>query len=213
MELTRTVIAILLGYLLGSVPFAVVVSRAFGLADPRTYGSRNPGATNVLRSGNRVAALLTLIGDAAKGAVAVWLVRRFGPAFGVGEAGAAFAGCAAFAGHVFPLFLRFQGGKGVATFLGVLLALQPWIGVAACATWLVVAAAFRYSSLASLSASVVAPVAHAVVNGFDATLVAMALMTVVLFIRHKQNIANLRAGTEGRIGQKKTGAPAADRPH
>ena len=198
--------ALLGGYLLGSVSFAVVVSRLFGLADPRSYGSGNPGATNVLRSGSKAAAALTLLGDALKGVLAVWLVRRFGPQFGLGEATAAWAGAAAFIGHLFPVFFRFEGGKGVATFLGVILIVNPWLGGAACLLWLLVAFFFRYSSAASLAAAAAAPFIQAFVWGFDAVLAAVTVMTLLLVFRHQQNIANLLAGKERKIGAKS--APA-----
>jgi glycerol-3-phosphate acyltransferase PlsY len=198
--------ALLGGYLLGSVSFAVVVSRLFGLADPRSYGSGNPGATNVLRSGSQAAAALTLLGDALKGVLAVWLVRRFGPQFGLGEASAAWAGAAAFIGHLFPVFFRFEGGKGVATFLGVILIVNPWLGGAACLLWLLVAFFFRYSSAASLAAAAAAPFIQAFVWGFDAVLAAVTVMTLLLVFRHQQNIANLLAGKERKIGAKS--APA-----
>ncbi len=198
--------ALLGGYLLGSVSFAVVVSRLFGLADPRSYGSGNPGATNVLRSGSKAAAALTLLGDALKGVLAVWLVRRFGPQFGLGEASAAWAGAAAFIGHLFPVFFRFEGGKGVATFLGVILIVNPWLGGAACLLWLLVAFFFRYSSAASLAAAAAAPFIQAFVWGFDAVLAAVTVMTLLLVFRHQQNIANLLAGKERKIGAKS--APA-----
>lgn len=198
--------ALLGGYLLGSLSFAVVVSRLFGLADPRSYGSGNPGATNVLRSGSKAAAVLTLLGDALKGVLAVWLVRRFGPQFGLGEASAAWAGAAAFIGHLFPVFFRFQGGKGVATFLGVILIVNPWLGAAACLLWLLVAFFFRYSSAASLAAAAAAPFIQAFVWGFDAVLAAVTAMTLLLAFRHQQNIANLLAGKERKIGAKS--APA-----
>ena len=184
-------------YLLGSVSFAVVVSRALRLADPRTYGSGNPGATNVLRSGSRLAAALTLMGDAGKGALAVWLGRLAGAG---GELVPIACGAAAFAGHVFPVFLRFQGGKGVATFLGVLLAFEPWLGLACCCVWLIIALASRYSSLASLIAAVAAPVLSAVVDGVGPSLAILAAISALLVWRHRSNIAKLRAGTEGRIG-------------
>ncbi|MCE2645926.1 MAG: glycerol-3-phosphate 1-O-acyltransferase PlsY, partial [Burkholderiaceae bacterium] len=138
-------LAVLAAYLLGSISFAVVVTRVMGLSDPRSYGSGNPGATNVLRSGSKLAALLTLIGDALKGSLAIWLVRHFGAPFGLGEGTAALAGLAAFVGHLYPVFFRFQGGKGVATFFGAVLVLQPWLGLIACAAWLLVAGLFRYS--------------------------------------------------------------------
>ncbi|MCU0950683.1 MAG: glycerol-3-phosphate 1-O-acyltransferase PlsY [Burkholderiaceae bacterium] len=206
MEALTTFAALLGGYLLGSVSFAVVVSRVLGLADPRSYGSGNPGATNVLRSGSKAAALLTLLGDALKGVLAVWLVRRFGPQFGLGEATAAWAGAAAFIGHLFPVFFRFQGGKGVATFLGVILIVNPWLGLAACLVWLLVAYFFRYSSAASLAAAVAATFIQAFVWGFDAVLAAVVVMTLLLVFRHQQNIANLLAGKERKIGAKS--APA-----
>ena len=189
-------------YLLGSISFAVVVSRLFGLADPRSYGSGNPGATNVLRSGSKAAAAMTLLGDAAKGAVAVWLVRAFGPPFGVGELAVALAALAAFVGHLYPLFFAFKGGKGVATFLGALLALNFGAGLAACATWLVIALLFRYSSLASLCAAIVAPLGLLWLTDHLAASLLIAAMSLLLIFRHRQNIANLVAGKEGRIGEK-----------
>lgn len=193
---------LILGYLVGSLPFAVIVSRLFGIADPRSFGSGNPGATNVLRSGSKLAALLTLIGDALKGSLAIWLVRHFGTPFGLGEGAAALAGLAAFVGHLYPVFFRFQGGKGVATFFGAVLVLQPWLGLIACAAWLLVAGLFRYSSLASLSAAVIATLAAALLHGFDVTLLVLGAMTLLLVLRHRTNIENLRAGKERRIGAK-----------
>lgn len=198
--------ALLGGYLLGSLSFAVVVSRLFGLADPRSYGSGNPGATNVLRSGSKPAALFTLLGDALKGALAVWLVQRFGPQFGLGEAAAAWAGAAAFVGHLYPVFFRFQGGKGVATFLGVLWLINPWLGLAACAVWLLFAVLSRYSSAASISAAGVSPLVQALFWGVDGVLAAIALMALLLVLRHRQNIANLMSGKERKIGSKSAGA-------
>ncbi len=189
-------------YLLGSIAFAVVVSRLFGLADPRSYGSGNPGATNVLRSGSKAAAAITLLGDAAKGAVAVLLVRSFGAPPGVGEMAAAVAGLSAFVGHLFPVFLGFRGGKGVATFLGALLAIDLVAGILSCLAWLTVALLLRYSSLASLSAAVIAPVALFWSTRQVVPLLAVAAMSALLFSRHRTNIANLRAGRERRIGEK-----------
>jgi len=189
-------------YLLGSVSFAVVVSRLFGLADPRSYGSGNPGATNVLRTGSKAAAALTLLGDAAKGAMAVWLVRAIGPLFGVGELGVALAALAAFVGHLYPVFFGFKGGKGVATFLGAFLALDFGAGLLACAVWLAVAAAFRYSSLASLSAALAAPAALLWRTGEPWLSLVILAMSLLLVARHRQNIANLVAGKERRIGEK-----------
>ena len=196
-------LAIAGSYLLGSVSFAVLVSRVLHQADPRSYGSGNPGATNVLRGGSRVAALLTLVGDAAKGAAAVWL----GSQVDDGGLVAIACGAAAFAGHVFPLFLRFRGGKGVATFLGVLLAFQPWVGLACCAIWLGVAAASRYSSLASLSAAIAAPVLLGLVDEQRAVLGVVLAMTALMVWRHRANIAKLRAGTEARIGATQAAPP------
>ena len=202
MSLAASITAIAGAYLLGSVSFAVVMSRLFGLADPRSYGSGNPGATNVLRSGSKAAAALTLLGDAAKGAVAVWLVRAFGPPFGIGEFTVALAALAAFAGHLYPIFFGFKGGKGVATFLGALLALHPGSGLLACATWLAVAAVFRYSSLSSLCAAAVAPFALLWLTGAADVSAVIAVMSVLLVVRHRQNIANLLSGKERRIGAK-----------
>ena len=206
MDSMPAIVAIVLAYLLGSVSFAVVVSRAMGLADPRSYGSGNPGATNVLRTGNRRAAILTLVGDAAKGAVAVGLAKAVATRYGFGDLVFACVGLAAFVGHLFPVFHGFQGGKGVATAAGVLLALSPWLGLATLATWITVAVFFRYSSLAALVAAVFAPSYYALLAGIDAVLVPLGIMSVLLILRHRKNISNLIAGTESRIGQKKTAA-------
>ena len=193
----------LLGYLAGSIPFALVVSRALALPDPRTYGSGNIGATNVLRSGNRVAALLTLAGDAAKGCVAVLVARELG----LPVALLALTGFAAVIGHVFPVWLRFRGGKGVATAAGVLLALDWRLGLAAILVWLAVAAATRYSSLASLAAAVVAPVAAWGLLGIGPAFWAVLGMSAVLAARHQANIGKLVRGEESRIGERRR-APA-----
>jgi acyl phosphate:glycerol-3-phosphate acyltransferase len=201
-SMAASITAIAGAYLLGSVSFAVVMSRLFGLADPRSYGSGNPGATNVLRSGSKAAAALTLLGDAAKGAVAVWLVRAFGPPFGLGELTVALAALAAFAGHLYPVFFGFKGGKGVATFLGALLALHLGSGLLAGATWLAVAAVFRYSSLSSLCAAAVAPFALLWLTGAADLSAVIAVMSVLLVVRHRQNIANLLSGKERRIGAR-----------
>ena len=210
MHPTLALLAVVLGgYLLGSVSFAVLVSRLFGLADPRSYGSGNPGATNVLRSGSKVAALVTLIGDAGKGALAAWLVLRFGPAWGLDDDAAALTGLAAFVGHLYPLYHRFKGGKGVATFLGVVWVLSPWLGLGICIVWLLVAVFFRYSSAASIASAVVAPFGHLFFAGFDVTFLALAAMAVLLLMRHRGNIAKLRAGTERKIGQKSAAAAPA----
>lgn len=192
-------------YLLGSISFAVVSSKLFGLADPRTYGSGNPGATNVLRSGNKAAAIATLIGDAAKGWLAVWLALHFEQRLQVGDATIALVAIAVFLGHLWPVFFRFVGGKGVATAAGVLLGLNVWLGVATLVTWLVVAFAFRYSSLAALVAAVFAPFYYGLLFGVEPQLAAVFLMSVLLVFRHSGNIAKLIAGKESRIGSKSKG--------
>ena len=190
-------------YLLGSVPFAVVVSRLFGMADPRSYGSGNPGATNVLRSGNKLAAVLTLVGDALKGWLAVFAAANLAPAMELGVVAAPAAGLAAFLGHLFPVFLGFKGGKGVATAAGVLIGANGWLGLATLGVWLGVAFTLRYSSLAALCAALAAP-AVAFVLGLDAYWVlACSAMSALLIWRHKDNIKRLVAGQESRIGSKK----------
>jgi glycerol-3-phosphate acyltransferase PlsY len=190
-------------YIIGSIPFAVLMSKAFGLADPRTYGSGNPGATNVLRSGKKAAAVLTLLGDAGKGWVAVAAARYFGP-FDEGHLILMFlAGLAVFLGHVFPVFLNFKGGKGVATALGVLLAFNVFLGLAVLATWLAVAFMFRYSSLAALVAAASAPV-FGVFLLPSWLLLATFIMSCLLVWRHKGNIRNLLDGTESKIGGSKS---------
>ncbi|HYC43071.1 MAG TPA: glycerol-3-phosphate 1-O-acyltransferase PlsY [Noviherbaspirillum sp.] len=198
-----TVLFAIAAYLIGSISFAVVVSGLFGLADPRTYGSKNPGATNVLRSGNKAAAALTLLGDGFKGWLAVWLAMRFGDQHGVGDTGLALVAVAVFLGHLWPVFFRFVGGKGVATALGVLLGLNGWLGLATLVTWLVIAYAFRYSSLAALVASIFAPFYYGLLFGVNPQLLAVGVMSALLIYRHRQNIANLLAGKESRIGSKK----------
>lgn len=199
----NTVLFAIAAYLMGSVSFAVVVSKCFRLADPRSYGSKNPGATNVLRSGNKKAAILTLLGDGAKGFVAVWLAKYVGPEYGVQESGVALVAIAVFLGHLWPVFFRFVGGKGVATALGVLLALNGWLGLATLITWLVIAYAFRYSSLAALIASIFAPFYYGLLFGPDVILLAVVAMSVLLVYRHAKNIGNLLAGKESRLGSKK----------
>jgi glycerol-3-phosphate acyltransferase PlsY len=198
-----TLIFVVCAYLIGSVSFAVLMSKAFGLADPRTYGSGNPGATNVLRSGKKAAAVLTLLGDAAKGWVAVFAAMQFATPDAQGVMMVAAVFMAVFIGHLFPVFLRFKGGKGVATALGVLLALSPWLGLAAFATWLLMAVLFRYSSLSALTAAVGVPI-YAVLMGMPREWVlATVAMSLLLIWRHKGNIRNLRAGKESKIGGKK----------
>ena len=199
----NTVLFAIAAYLIGSISFAVVVSKLFRLADPRTYGSKNPGATNVLRSGNKMAAALTLLGDGAKGWFAVWLAQHYGPQYGIDDTGIALASLAVFAGHLWPVFFKFTGGKGVATFLGVLLGLNGWLGLAALVTWLVIAYAFRYSSLAALIDIVFAPFYYGLLFGADVKLLAVLVMSGLLVYRHQKNIANLMAGKESRIGSKK----------
>ena len=198
-----TALFVLAAYLIGSISFAVVVSRLFGLSDPRTYGSKNPGATNVLRSGNKKAAIATLVGDCLKGWFAVWLAMRLGPQYGVSETGIALVAIAVFLGHLWPVFFRFVGGKGVATALGVLLGLNPWLGLATLATWLIIAYAFRYSSLAALVSSIFAPFFYVLLFGVDVKLLAVGVMSVLLLYRHAKNIGNLISGKESRIGSKK----------
>lgn len=203
------VLAILLGYLLGSLSFAVIISRIMGLSDPRTYGSKNPGATNVLRSGNRAAAALTLLLDAAKGWLAVMLADWLGRPYGLQEGSMALTGLAAFVGHLYPVFFRFAGGKGVATALGVLLGISPLLGLATAATWLLVAWLFRYSSLAALIAALMAPAYYVLGEGMAwylnaRVMLALSAMSVLLLYRHAENIGRLARGTESRMGRKKT---------
>jgi glycerol-3-phosphate acyltransferase PlsY len=202
MQWLWTLGAIGAGYLIGSLSFAVIVSRVMGLADPRSYGSGNPGATNVLRSGNRAAALLTLAFDALKGWVPVVLVLMFGARFGLGPNEAAFVGLAAFLGHLWPVFFRFQGGKGVATAAGVLMAFNPMLGVATLASWAIVAAFTRYSSLAAIVAAVFAPFYQALIWGIEVGWIALVAMSALLIWRHKANIGRLLDGSESKLGQK-----------
>ena len=214
MDLLPAIVAVAIAYLIGSISFAVVVSRAMGLADPRSYGSGNPGATNVLRTGNKAAAVLTLAGDAAKGAVAVLLAQSVAQRFGFSDFTLAMVGLAAFVGHLFPVFHGFRGGKGVATAAGVLLGFNPWLGLATIATWLIIAFFFRYSSLASLVAAVFAPFFYVLGGGVawytDARVgLAIAVMSGLLAWRHKENIKRLMQGKESRLGSKKA-APAAE---
>jgi glycerol-3-phosphate acyltransferase PlsY len=204
-----TLVFVVLAYLLGSVSFALLMSKAFGLADPRTYGSGNPGATNVLRSGKKIAAVLTLLGDAAKGWLAVFLAIHFAPHDARGLLLVALIALAVFLGHVFPIFLKFKGGKGVATALGVLLALNVWMGLGVLATWLLVALVFRYSSLAALVAAIVAPVFAMLIHLRPELVLATAIMSMLLIWRHKSNIQNLMMGRESKIGGKKKAVQAA----
>lgn len=209
MTMLWTFVATLAAYLIGSVSFAVIVSRVLGLADPRTYGSGNPGATNVLRSGSKLGAILTLLGDALKGWLAVWLVQRYGPGVGIGPWGVALAGVAVFLGHLYPVFFGFKGGKGVATAGGVVLAFNPWLALATGATWLIIAFFFRFASLASLVAAVFAAFYSAFGWGFDERFVALVVIAGFVIHRHQANIRNLLAGKERRIGQKSGDRPRA----
>ncbi len=204
-----TLIFVIVAYLIGSISFAVVMSRLFGLSDPRTYGSKNPGATNVLRSGNKKAAIATLIGDALKGWFAVWLAIRLAPQYGVEEFGIALVALAVFLGHLYPIFFKFVGGKGVATALGVLFGISVWLGLGTLVTWLVIAYAFRYSSLAALIAAVFAPFFYGLMEGVDALFVAVVIMSALLIWRHSKNISNLLAGKESKIGSKSGSAKGA----
>ena len=197
-----TAIFTVAAYLIGSISFAVVMSRVFGLSDPRTYGSKNPGATNVLRSGNKKAAIATLIGDGAKGWFAVWLALQLQDQYGLSETAIALVAIAVFLGHLWPVFFRFVGGKGVATALGVLLGLNPWLGLATLVTWLVVAYAFRYSSLAALISAVFAPFYYGLLFDINPIFFAVLAMSTLLLFRHGKNISNLLAGKESRIGSK-----------
>ena len=199
-EMTSTLATLLaaglFGYLLGSVPFGIVIARIFGLGDLRKIGSGNIGATNVLRTGNKLAAFLTLVLDSGKGAIAVLVVRAF-----AAEDAVQLAGLAAFIGHCFPVWLRFKGGKGVATFLGTLIALAWPVGLAACGAWLIVAAIMRYSSLAALFAAGMSPV-FAALLGQGAIFVLCIALAALIYVRHWDNIRRLRAGTESRIGKR-----------
>src|SRR6218665_3509809 len=201
-------LAALAGYLIGSLSFAVIVSRAMGLSDPRSYGSGNPGATNVLRSGNKAAAVLALAFDALKGYVPVLLVLAFGGRWGLDEGTAALVGLAAFIGHLWPVFFRFEGGKGVATAAGVIMALNPVLGAATLLTWLIIAYFSRYSSLAALVAAVFAPVYQMLIWGTGPIVGALVVMGLLLVWRHQANIKKLLNGTESKLGQKAGTAPA-----
>ena len=195
----QTAFVILAAYLLGSVPFALISSRLFGLADPRSYGSGNPGATNVLRSGNKKAALFTLLGDALKGWVAVYVAQRMGLSDNI----IGLVALAVFFGHLFPVFLKFRGGKGVATAAGVLIGLDPLLGLAVAATWLFVALAFRYSSLAAILAAALAPVYSLLMHGANSQNIVIGIIAMAMSGKHWQNFQRLLAGQESKIGGKK----------
>ncbi|HVB47724.1 MAG TPA: glycerol-3-phosphate 1-O-acyltransferase PlsY [Burkholderiales bacterium] len=206
----QTALVVLAAYVLGSVSFAIVVSRALGLPDPRSYGSRNPGATNVLRTGRRAAAVLTLLGDAAKGWLAVWLAGLYTGETALTGWVVPLAGLAAFLGHLFPVFHRFRGGKGVATAAGVLLGLNLWLGAATAVTWVAMAVFFRYSSLAALVAALFAPAYAFWLFGLRPVLAVVLVLAALLVWRHKANILRLVAGQEQRIGAKpRAGSPEA----
>ena len=199
--------AAFMGYLIGSISFAVIVSRLVGLNDPRTYGSKNPGATNVLRSGNKAAAVATLLLDMGKSWLPVLLVRCYGKPYGLEEGTMALVGLSAFVGHLYPVFFKFVGGKGVATALGVLLAINPFLGLATGLTWLIMAYFFRYSSLAALTAAVLVPVYYILGDGLawyldNGVLLALSLISMLLIYRHLENISRLIKGTESRLGKK-----------
>ncbi len=196
---------ILLAYLLGSIPFAVVTSWIFGLPDPRTFGSKNPGATNILRSGNKVAAILTFLGDAGKGWIAVALAQHFAPIWGLDSDSVTVVALAVFLGHLWPVFLHFKGGRGVSTAVGVMIGLNPWTGLLVVVTWIVVAAIWRISSLSALAAALIAPVNAWMFLGFEASTLVIFIMSVLIFWRHKSNITNLISGKEARFG--KSGTP------
>lgn len=203
------VLATIAAYLLGSLSFAVIVSRVMGLNDPRTYGSKNPGATNVLRSGSKQAAVVTLLLDAAKGWLPVVLVRWYGQPYGLETGTVALVGLGAFVGHLYPVFFRFEGGKGVATAAGVLLGLHWGLGLATLATWILIAVFFRYSSLASLVAAVFAPIYYVFGAGLawymeGPVLFAVCVMSLLLIYRHAENIGRLARGTESRLGKKQS---------
>ena len=207
MAMVYLALAAVAAYLVGSLSFAVIVSRVMGLNDPRTYGSKNPGATNVLRSGSKAAAIVTLLLDALKGWWPVVLVKWFGQPYGLEEGTLALVGLAAFLGHLYPVFFRFVGGKGVATALGVIVGVSGWLGLAVLASWVIIAYFFRYSSLASLVASMFAPVYYLFGDGVvwyedNWVLLSMSVMSGLLIWRHAENINGLLKGTESKLGKK-----------
>ena len=205
--------AALLAYLLGSLSFAVIVSSVMGLNDPRSYGSKNPGATNVLRSGNKVAAVVTLLLDGLKGWLPVVLVKWFGADYGLGDGTVAAVGLAAFIGHLYPVFFQFKGGKGVATAAGVLLAFNPLLGALTLLTWIIIAVFFRYSSLAAIVCAAFAPLYQLLIWGPGWVAMAIVVMSLLLVWRHAANIQKLLAGTESKLGQKAAAHPPAHHHH
>ncbi|MDE2077166.1 MAG: glycerol-3-phosphate 1-O-acyltransferase PlsY [Burkholderiales bacterium] len=196
--LTLVALAAVIGYLVGSLSFAVIVSRLFGLADPRSYGSGNPGATNVLRSGNKAAAILTLVFDAIKGYVPVIVAKQMG----LPDMVVAAAGLGAFLGHLWPVFFKFEGGKGVATAAGVLLGFSGALGGSVLLVWIAMAVIFRYSSLAALTAAIAAPLIQLYFWGAGVITISVVVMSVLLIWRHEANIRKLLAGQESKLGQK-----------
>ncbi len=209
MEIVAPLLAIAAAYLIGSLSFAVLVSRVMGLNDPRSYGSKNPGATNVLRSGSKPAAVLTLLLDALKGWLPVMAVKWWGDAWGLGEGTVALVGLAAFLGHLFPVFFRFQGGKGVATAAGVIVGFQPWLGLASLLTWAIIVFFFRYVSLASIVTALFAPAFYLFGQGvaWEAPgdmVLSLSVMGILLVWRHAENINRLLAGKESKLGAKKS---------
>jgi glycerol-3-phosphate acyltransferase PlsY len=208
MDYAYAIAATVIAYLMGSLSFAVIVSKAMGLADPRTFGSKNPGATNVLRSGSKKAAVVTLLLDALKGFVPVFLVKKFGASFGLGDGTIAMVAVAAFLGHLYPVFFRFKGGKGVATFIGVVFGIEWILGAGTGLTWIIVAIFFRYSSLASLVSAAFAPIYYLLAHGvawYADTRIAVALFVMALFLgwRHRENVERLVQGKESKLGRKK----------
>jgi len=209
LEIVAPLLATVAAYLIGSLSFAVLVSRAVGLNDPRTYGSKNPGATNVLRSGNKAAAVVTLLLDALKGWLPVVAVKWWGDAWGLGDGTVALVGLAAYLGHLFPVFFRFQGGKGVATAAGVILGFEPWLGLASLLTWAIIAFFSRYASLASIVTAVSAPAFYLLGGGVaweapGGMVLSLAVMGILLVWRHAENINRLLAGKESKLGRKKS---------
>lgn len=196
---------VIAAYLIGSLSFAVIVSRAFGLPDPHSYGSGNPGATNVLRTGRKIAAALTLAGDAGKGYAAVLLAQFAVLRYGLQPVSVPAAALACFAGHVWPVFFRFRGGKGVATAAGLLLAIDPWLGAGVVATWLLMAVVFRISSLAAIVAAITAPLWYLWLDGPGMMLAAVTAIALLLLYRHRANMRRLIAGEEGRIDRDPQG--------
>ena len=203
MNILYSLLAVALAYLIGSISFAVVVSKLIGLPDPHSYGSGSPGATNVLRTGNRSAAVMTLIGDALKGWFAVWLAWQLAPGLGYGEGTVAMVAIAVFLGHLYPVFHKFAGGKGVATAAGILLAINIWLWLATVLTWLLIAVFFRYSSLASLISALFALFYYILLFGFRSMTLAIMVLSLLLVYRHRENIGRLLSGRESRIGAGK----------